>query len=280
MNTRTFPAMDTPSFGDTHGALQAYASVLGAWLKTCRSRRKHWWHASLRPSIGGLSSGVIHSTVDIELVLNLRESLFQARTSTGEQLDEALRGQPAAELAAIIQDFMIDAGVDVSCIPQGVTFNTQAFGGYSAEQASELGRTLNAVSAAMAAFRAPIREETSPIQLWPHHFDLSMLWLPGEKIPGQDPENEEYADKQMNFGFAFGDESIPEPYFYVTAYPLPEALPKVQLPEGTRWQSTGFNGAVLLYQDLLKNSDPMDYLIGLWTQLLDAGRKHMIDSVT
>jgi hypothetical protein len=42
----------------------------------------------------------------------------------------------------------------------------------------------------------------------------------------------------MNFGIAFGDESIPEPYFYVTAYPSPDALPKVVLPAGTRGKVT------------------------------------------
>ena len=82
----------------------------------------------------------------------------------------------------------------------------------------DVGRAITAVSATRKKFRAGIREEISPIQVWPHHFDLSMLWLPGPKIAGQDPDNEEYADKQMNFGFTFGDETTPEPYFYMN-YP-------------------------------------------------------------
>ena len=35
---------------------------------------------------------------------------------------------------------------------------------------------------------------------------LAMIWLAGEKIPGQDPTDEEYSEKQMNFGFSLGDE--------------------------------------------------------------------------
>ena len=127
----------------------------------------------------------------------------------------------------------------------------------------------------MAEFRAGIREETSPIQVWPHHFDLSMLWLPGEKIEGQDPDDEEYSDKQMNFGFTFGDEGIPEPYFYVTAYPLPDAFADMKLPAGTHWQTEGFNGAVLLYETLLQSSDPYGYLLSLWDGLLAKGRAEM-----
>ena len=131
------------------------------------------------------------------------------------------------------------------------------------------------VAAALEDFRAGIREETSPIQVWPHHFDLSRIWLAGPKIPGQDPANEEYSDKQMNFGFVFGDEGIDEPYFYVTVYPLPDKLPDVELPAGTVWQTEGFSGAVLLYKDLVAASDPAAYLQDMWSRLYAAGQAHL-----
>ncbi|MFW2406025.1 MAG: DUF5996 family protein, partial [Gammaproteobacteria bacterium] len=126
---------------------------------------------------------------------------------------------------------------------------------------------------AMAEFRAGIREETSPLQLWPHHFDLSLLWLPGDKVPDQDPADEEYADRQMNFGFTFGDAGIPEPYFYVTAYPEPDGLPRVELPVGAAWHTEGFSGALLTYQTLIASRDPRGYLLDLWQRMLNAGRE-------
>jgi len=81
----------------------------------------------------------------------------------------------------------------------------------------------------------------------------------------------------MNFGFAFGDAGIPEPYFYVTAYPLPDALPELDLPDGTVWQSDGFSGAVLLYRRLLEEKDPHHYLVSLWNDLLTAGSRQNSD---
>ena len=102
-----------------------------------------------------------------------------------------------------------------------------------------------------------------------------MIWLPGPKVPDQDPADEEYADKQMNFGFVFGDGAIAEPYLYVTAYPLPEALPAVELPAGTTWRTEGFSGAVLLYRDLAAMGDPAAYLQDLWSRLLSAGQTHL-----
>jgi hypothetical protein len=278
MTTQHFPELTASSIVATRNALHAYARVLGDWLKQCRLKRKHWWHASLRPSLNGLTTGVIYADIDFELELNLRDGLLQVRTSTGEQLSEKLNGQPAAELADHMERFLVANGIDEQRISgrKDSVVSTAAHPGYSAQHARDIIQVINSVSSVMDTFRAGIREETSPIQLWPHHFDLSLLWLPGEKIAGQDPANEEYADKQMNFGFTFGDEGIPEPYFYVTAYPLPDALPNTQLPAGTSWHSEGFNGAVLLYQTLAEHSDPDTYLLALWRELLSAGREQFL----
>jgi len=272
MTRQNFPSLDNLAIADTRNALHAYARVLGDYLKRCRPKRKHWWHASLRPSLNGLTTGVVYLEIDIELELNLRESLLQGRTSSGKQLCEKLQGQPASELASSIEGFLNANGVSEHMVNSD---NSTAYPGYSAEHTQNIAEVLNAVSAAMNTFRADIREETSPVQLWPHHFDLSLLWLPGDKIPGQDPANEEYADKQMNFGFTLGDEGIAEPYFYITAYPLPEALPNTQLLPGTVWHSAGFDGAVLLYRSLIENNtNPNRYLLALWRRLLTAGREH------
>ena len=270
--------MDFRATGGTRDALHAYARVLGNVLKSRRPKRKHWWHASLRPSLTGLTTGVVNAGADFELELNLRDNQLNAWMSDGATFVEDLHGQPTSELAIRISDFLIAGGVDDQLVPKAGEYDDVGFADYSKKHAVDIVYVLSFVAAAMADFRAGIREETSPIQLWPHHFDLSMLWLPGEKIPGQDPADEEYSDKQMNFGFTFGDEGIPEPYFYVTAYPLPDGFERLQLPAGSRWQSDGFSGVVLPYQALIKNSDPSGYLLELWHGLLSAGREQMLAS--
>ena len=272
-----FPQLNETDIVDTRNALHAYARILGNYLKVCRPKRKHWWHASLRPSLNGLTTGVVHADIDFELELDLRQSQMCGRTSNGANFEAALQGQSAAEVAGLAEDFLLTNGLSQNLVPENAIGDEETAGFvYSAEHARILYLTLNSVSAAMAEFRAGIPEETSPIQLWPHHFDLSMLWLPGEKIAGQDPDNEEYSDKQMNFGFTFGDEGIPEPYFYVTAYPLPDGFPSLRLPAGTSWYTEGFNGPVLRYRTLIESSDPNAYLLDLWSGLLSAGREQML----
>jgi len=272
-----FPQLDETDVADTRDALHAYARILGNYLKICRPKRKHWWHASLRPSLNGLTTGVVHADIDFELELDIRQSQLCGRTSNGANFEATLQGQSAAEVARLAEDFLLANGLSKNLVPENAIGDEETAGFvYSAEHARILYLTLNSVSAAMAEFRAGIPEETSPIQLWPHHFDLSMLWLPGEKIAGQDPDNEEYSDKQMNFGFTFGDEGIPEPYFYVTAYPLPDGFPSLRLPAGTSWYTEGFNGPVLRYRTLIESSDPNAYLLDLWSGLLSAGREQML----
>jgi hypothetical protein len=284
MSDLKFPGLENEAITQTRNAMHAYARVLGNCLKALRSKRKHWWHASLRPSLNGLSTGVVRAPVDFDLELDFRRAQLHARTMGDSGFDLKLDGQSASEISEAVRELMLTNGVEDSEIEQFVGANAAAardsWGEFSASHAESMGQVLCSISTEMEAFRTGIAEETSPIQLWPHHFDLSMIWLPGEKIPGQDPANEEYSDKQMNFGFAFGDESIPEPYFYVTAYPTPDEMIATQLPAGSEWMTDGFNGAVLTYRTLCNANDPSGYLQEFWTLLLAAGRQHMLATNT
>jgi len=274
MNERQFPPLEPDAIAATRDALHAWARVLGGWLATTRPKRKHWWHVSLRPSLTGLTTGIVRGEPDFELELDFLAGQLRIHLPDAS-VSEALTGQSAADLATVLDETLRAAGVDPASAPGETLRGNDAFPGYSAEQARALHGAFASVSASLETFRAGIREETSPIQVWPHHFDLSMIWLPGDKVPGQDPADEEYSDKQMNFGFVFGDGGIAEPYLYVTAYPVPDALPTTKLPTGTNWQSEGFNGAVLRYRDLVARGDPAAYLQTLWSTLLTAGRTHL-----
>lgn len=277
MNSQNFPALDAGVIGPTRDALHAYSQVLGSWLEACRPRRKHWWHISLRPTVRGLTTGLVRAGgIDFELELDLHRGALRGQVAGGGELLVPLQGQPAAELAAAVREFLLAAGIPADIVPASPEAG-DATSNYSADVAATIGRAWAAVAVTLASLRASIPEETSPIQVWPHHFDLAMVWLPGEKIPGEDPADEGHSDKQMNFGFTLGDPVIPEPYFYVTAYPLPPAFQRLELPAGTTWQTEGFSGAVLRYSHLANEAQPESYLLGLWQGLVAAGRDHLLD---
>ncbi len=265
-----FPAMMPGEFGPTRDALHAYSKILGDYLKALRPKRKHWWHISLRPSLRGVSTGVVRTEgLDFELELDLYASRLLARTADGADWQVELHGQPAAEPAARLRAFLLDAGLDASGLPS-TDYPLDSYADYAPSQAASIGRVVAAATAVLANLRAGIREETSPIGFWPHHFDLAMLYLPGGLIEGQDPADEEYADQQMNFGFAFGDDLVPEPYFYATAYPTPSGFPQSPLVDGVEWHSNGFKGMVWRYARLRRHPDP-------GRALLDEGRQKLAE---
>ncbi len=87
-------------------------------------------------------------------------------------------------------------------------------------------------------------EKFSPILLYPHHFDLSITR----------PVNKDDAIS-YTYGFSIGDENIAEPYFYVTKYPEDNNFTGITLPKPSYWQTKGFRGAILKYNDIVSDDD-------------------------
>jgi len=277
VSQQRYPMLDYSSISETRKALHSYSQLLGAWLKSVRKRRKHWWHASLRPSVAGMTTGVVRANVNFEIELDLQNSRLAVRDGFFE-LSEPIVGQSAADLAGWLDGILSDLGISATYAPGTEGFADAVHPGYSGEVAKSMHGALMSIAGALENLRAGIREETSPIQVWPHHFDLSMIWLPGPKISGEDPANEEYADKQMNFGFVFGDAGIEQPYLYITGYPLPASLPAAELPHPAVWRTDGFDGVVLRYADLVGQDDPDQYLQGLWGGLMHIARPDLCDT--
>jgi len=116
---------------------------------------------------------------------------------------------------------------------------------YNDKKAELLWEVLKTIYFAIFKFNSTTLEETSNINFWPHHFDIAMLMFTGNLIPGQDESNWNYSREQMNFGFLFGDDFIPNPYFYVTLYPFDKDFLNKELSNGAYWYQKNWYGAIL-----------------------------------
>lgn len=88
----------------------------------------------------------------------------------------------------------------------------------------------------------------APVRVWPHHFDVGTVLPLGAGDGDEAPS--------IGLGLSPGDEGIPEPYFYVTPWPPPQAgepLPDLDAPG--RWHREGWTGAVLTGSDLVAAGD-------------------------
>lgn len=102
-----------------------------------------------------------------------------------------------------------------------------------------------------------------PVRCWPHHFDIATLVrLP---TPG--------TFQTIGIGLSPGDESYPEPYYYVSPYPSPEVRPR-PLSVG-RWHTEGWWGGVLTASEIVKQ-DTSGGQASLVTRFIEDTRERLL----
>lgn len=272
-NTR-FPPLPLESWQPTLKSLQTYAQVIGKVRRALAPPHKHWFHVSLRVIANGLTTTAIPAGgKTFEMRLDLTAHRLEIVTSRGEAWQTPLAGQSARQYMESALAALATLGIRPEI--DRTLFAGDTPGEYDRAAVERFWQALSQIDAVFKQFRGSLREETGPVQLWPHHADLAMLWFSGRLVPGQDPANEEYADEQMNFGFTPGDSSITEPYFYITAYPLPDGLTGTPLPTGAYWHTEGFTGAILPYRVLTQIETPAEHLLNFLRTVQQAGASLM-----
>jgi hypothetical protein len=258
---RRLPKLSLADWRPTRDTLHQYARIVGRVRGRFSPRSKHWWHITLGVSARGLTSTPIHyAGQSVEIALDLAAHRLTIDGSEGWCAGLPLTGQGAAGLCRQLTSTLSVHGVELDAdILSG--FEDESILPYDQDAAAVFRQIINWVDGAFKTFKGGLREETSPVQLFPHHMDLAMNWFSGRLVPGVDPMDEEAADEQMNFGFLTGDGSIADAYFYATSYPAPMGWTELTLPRGAYWHTEGWTGAVLPYSVLVESSDPLDQLL-------------------
>ena len=191
----------------------------------------------------------------------------------GEEDFISLDGQSIKDFTDELVEILDDAGVKVTLDKAFLQDETPR--AYNDTMVEAFWEATSQIDQMFKMFRAKMRKETGPIVLWPHHFDLAMLWFSGRLVPDQDPDDPEYSDEQMNFGFATGDDYVKDPYFYITAYPMPDGLLETELPDGAYWMTDGLTAAILPYAELTTRDDPFGLVDDFLTSVYAAGSAKM-----
>jgi hypothetical protein len=110
--------------------------------------------------------------------------------------------------------------------------------------------------------RENLEGEKSPVQFWPHGFDLSFEWFGTRSIEYEEGGEMKRLPSQLNLGFAPGDATNPQPYFYSNPWPFEtEALIHQPLPQGTRWFTGSWKGSILPYRELVGDKNAEERLL-------------------
>ncbi|MCU0514942.1 MAG: DUF5996 family protein [Anaerolineae bacterium] len=255
----------------TRDALHQAAGVLNAIKVPAVARQPNALHHSLAVEPAGLHTGPLAFGGVLRLLfaggaLIPDYPALQWTRAEGESVVIPLSGDSQTTLLHALLAGLADYGITVTPrldeIVSDVPFALEA------ALAADYAVALNRLYTALARFRARLNGTMTPLVVWSHHFDLSMLYF----VRGRD----EHQDPHLNFGFAPASPGLPRPYLYAYAYPMPPGLLHRPLPFPAQWHTDGWTGVVIPYDSLVRYGDPETFIentlldiYGLFRQAFD-----------
>jgi len=157
----------------------------------------------------------------------------------------ALDGRTLADVSAWFEDAVLGTGaalpeggisppgyaLPAHPIAQGAAFTADA------AACAELARWFSDADAVLGDL-VPRLEGAGEARIWPHHFDLGTLAALERAADGS-------LRKSIGVGLSPGDDSVPEPYWYVSPWPYPDPAELPGLADGGVWHHQGYVAAVL-----------------------------------
>ncbi len=254
----------------TCDTLHAHTQVLGKLAVVLAAPEPQLQHAALRLTARGWETPVLPApdgSGALVVTLDLRAHEAVAEHSDGRSRRVALApdrpvGEVTRELLAAVGALVGPVAIDPT--PQEVSWSV-------ALDADDEHRTYDpahveayfvvATQAALvlAAFRAPYRGRSTPVNAWWGSFDLAVNLFSGEPAvpPADDFIMRNAMDAQeVAVGWWPGDARYPKAAFYAYAHPMPEGYSDATLaPDAARWEA-GLGEFVLDWDDVCASADP------------------------
>ncbi len=252
MITIKLPLLDYDRIHQTTDAIHMYSKLIGTIRAKMTPAQKDFWHISLHTGPQGFRTTPIPNEEGntFEISLNLISHSANISSSTGNVRSIPLKGQSVSafsnKLLSALENMNINPDIDIE------KFQDKSELVYDQNTASDIFRSYSQVDILFKTFKGIIPFETSPVQLWPHHMDIAFTCYPGV-------DNKRI--EQIGLGYLTGDETIEEPYFYITAYPELEDISEITLEKDAYWNPNGWQGVVLKYKDLITSDNPAENLM-------------------
>ena len=271
MTAVRLPALGGKTYEPTRATLHAYAGAVGAIPRAHAVAHPKWWHAALAVRPEGLVTGPIPlpDGGSLAIRMDLVEHRIVVRSSRGAEDGIDLRaGLTGTEVGDRIIELAAAHGLDGGY--DRARFEDDSPGQYDPPAASALFDAFVAAQGVFERHRVGLGLRVSPINLWPHGFDLAFEWFGTRTVSSEGEES----PAQINLGF------YPEgdPYFYSNPWPFDERLLDVPLPHGARWTTDGFRGSMLPYASLAGDPGAGGKLLAYARSVHEAAAPLLMDS--
>lgn len=287
MGDRRFalPPLPYEDWADTKDTIHRFAQIVGKIRLRAQPFRNHWWHATLRPTVRGLTTGPIpHAGGAFSLELDFVGHRLHMATSDGGAAEASLLVPSIAAFYAQTMAGLRGLGVDPAIWPvpfdlkPAVPFPDDVDScAYDPDAARRWWRVVLWTDGVFETFAGRFGGKTSPVQFFWHSFDLAYTRFSGRAappMPEADPVTREaYSGEVVSFGWWPGDARVAYPAFYSYTAPEPPGLTaRPLLPAAAFWHDTGRGSQALLPYDAVREAaDPAGDVLAFLQSAYDAG---------
>jgi hypothetical protein len=265
-----WPSVSYDDWSETCDTLHGYSQVLGKLAATLAPPEPQLQHAALRLTARGWETPPLPApdgsgAFVVALDLHSHEALV-------EHSDGRMRKMPLVphrSVGAVARELLEGVGglvgtVEIDPTPQEVSWTVpldedEEHASYDPERVAAYFTAATQAALVLAAFRAPFRGRSSPVNAWWGSFDLAVSLYSG--LPA-DPPSEDFImrnsmdSQEVAVGWWPGDPKLGKAAFYAYAHPAPATFAEVALsPSSARWNDE-LGLYVLDWDDVRASGDP------------------------
>jgi hypothetical protein len=259
------------SWSATNDTLHAHTQVLGKLAVVMAPPEPQLQHAALRLTARGwetLPLPARDGSGALVVALDLRSHEAVAEHSDGRVRRVALMpDRPVGEVTGEVLEAvraLAGAPVEIDPTPQEVSWTVpldedDQHARYDPDQVAPYFAAATQAALVLAAFRAPYRGRSTPVNAWWGSFDLAVNLFSGSSA---DPPSDDFIMRnsmdaqEVAVGWWPGDGRYGKPAFYAYAHPAPEGFGGAALsPPAARWESA-LGEYILDWDDVRSERDP------------------------
>jgi len=263
-----WPAVDYDTWGATCDTLHAHTQVLGKIAVALAPPEPQFQHVALRLTARGLETALLPApggSGGLVVALDLGTHEAVAEHTGGEVRRVPLTpDRPVGEVTHALLEAVsgMVGAVEIDPTPQEVSWTVPLdedgeHATYDTAQVSSYFTAATEAALVLAAFRAPYRGRSTPVNAWWGSFDLAVNLFSGR--PAAPPSNDYLFRNAMDseevaVGWWPGDGRYGKAAFYAYAHPARDGFAEALIPPA-RWDAA-LGEYVLDWDDIRLASDP------------------------
>jgi hypothetical protein len=271
--TSSWPPLDHEAWSATCDTLHAHTQVLGKLAAELAPSEPQLQHAALRLTARGWETLPLPApdgsgAVGVALDLHAHEAVVQHSDGRVQRV-ALIPDQPVGAVTrGVLEAVRSLAGpVEIDPTPQEVPWSVpldedHEHATYDTGQVSTYFAAATQAALVLAAFRAPYRGRSTPVNAWWGSFDLAVNLFSG--LPA-DPPSDDFImrnamdSQEVAVGWWPGDTRYEKAAFYAYAHPAPEGFADATLSAG-RWDAE-LGEYVLDWDDVIAADDPRAFAL-------------------